>query len=45
MRTDPVQLEILIQQFRSITEEMGYACNARATRPSSTKLPISACRW
>jgi N-methylhydantoinase B len=25
MRTDPVQLEILIQQFRSATEEMGYA--------------------
>lgn len=25
MRTDPVQLEILMQQFRSITEEMGYA--------------------
>jgi len=22
MRTDPVQLEILMQQFRSITEEM-----------------------
>jgi N-methylhydantoinase B len=25
MRTDPVQLEILMQQFRSITEEMAYA--------------------
>jgi N-methylhydantoinase B len=25
MRIDPVQLEILMQQFRSITEEMGYA--------------------
>jgi len=25
MRTDPILLEILIQRFRSITEEMGYA--------------------
>lgn len=25
MRTDPIVLEILIQRFRSITEEMGYA--------------------
>ena len=25
MRTDPITLEVLIQRFRSIAEEMGYA--------------------
>jgi N-methylhydantoinase B len=25
LRTDPIVLEVLMQRFRSVTEEMGYA--------------------